>query len=77
MGLGDNLVTIRVLEHPWGPTQWLLGLCSPCHVGEGWERVGEGWERVGEGGRGLEEGEGGRGWERVGRGLGEGWERVG
>ena len=31
MGLGDDLVTIRVLEHPWGPTLWLLRLCSPCH----------------------------------------------
>ena len=31
MGLGDGLVTIRVLEHPWGPTLWPLGLCSPCH----------------------------------------------
>ena len=31
MGLGDHLVTIRELEHPWGPTSWLLGLCSPCH----------------------------------------------
>ena len=31
MGLGDDLMTIRVLEHPWGPTLWPLGLCSPCH----------------------------------------------
>ena len=31
MGLGDDLVTIRVLEHPGGPTLWPLGLCSPCH----------------------------------------------
>ena len=31
MGLGDDLMTIRVLEHPWGPTFWPLGLCSPCH----------------------------------------------
>ena len=30
MGLGDHLVTIRVLEHPWGPMQWPLGLFSPC-----------------------------------------------
>ena len=29
MGLCDHLVTIQVLEHPWGPTQWPLGLCSP------------------------------------------------
>ena len=31
MGLGDDLVTIRVLEHPGAPTLWPLGLCSPCH----------------------------------------------
>ena len=31
MGLGDDLVTIRVLEHPGGPTLWPLGLSSPCH----------------------------------------------
>ena len=31
MGLGGHLVTIRVLEHPWGPTQWPLGPCSPSH----------------------------------------------
>ena len=31
MGLGDDLVTIRVLELSWGPTLWPLGLCSPCH----------------------------------------------
>ena len=31
MGLVDDLVTIRVLEHPWGPPMWLLSLCSPCH----------------------------------------------
>ena len=31
MGLGDDLVTIRVLEHPWGPTQWLPSPYSPSH----------------------------------------------
>ena len=31
MGLGDNLVTIRVLERPWGPTWWPLGPSSPSH----------------------------------------------
>ena len=31
MVFGTHLVTIGVLEHPWGPTQWLLGLCSRCH----------------------------------------------
>ena len=31
MGLGDDLVTIRVLEHPGGPTLWPNGRCSPCH----------------------------------------------
>ena len=31
MGLGDDLVTIRVLEHPGGPTWWPLGPCSPSH----------------------------------------------
>ena len=31
MVLGDALVTIRVIEHPGGPTLWPLGLCSPCH----------------------------------------------
>ena len=24
-------MTIWVLKHPWGPTQWPLGLCSPGH----------------------------------------------
>ena len=33
MGLFDHLVTIRVLEHPWGPTQWLPGVCSLRHGG--------------------------------------------
>ena len=28
-GSGDHVVTIRVLEHPWGPTWWPLGLCRP------------------------------------------------
>ena len=25
------LLTIWVLEHPWGPTLWLLGPCSLGH----------------------------------------------
>ena len=29
MSLGDHFVTIRVFEHPWGPTYWPLGACSP------------------------------------------------
>ena len=31
MSVGDDLVTIQVLEHPMAPTQWLLGLWSPGH----------------------------------------------
>ena len=29
IGLGDDLVITRVLEHPWGPTYWPLGPYSP------------------------------------------------
>ena len=31
MGLGDYLVTIRVLEHPWEPTYLLLDPCGQGH----------------------------------------------
>ena len=31
MGLGDHLVTIQVLWHPWRPLWWPLGPCSPGH----------------------------------------------
>ena len=31
MGLGDHLVTIPVLERPWGPAWWPLGPSCPSH----------------------------------------------
>ena len=29
MGLGGHLVTVQVLQHPWGPRWWLLGPWAP------------------------------------------------